>query len=194
MAIETCIDAIDSYRNTLCKSFVKHVGILGFPGGGKTWCMMYCLIYSISRGLKVTTAAMMCNCALQLGGIHIHKLFNLPIERLTPHRREELAIIKLMKYPKRIEFLRSIDVIFFDEMGQVSSEFLATFDIILRRIRNSNIYMGGVLFIFSMDHTQIQPIEGHHFLTSIHIIPCYKMVVLRNSVRAHNDPDFKRIQ
>ena len=54
--------------------------------------------------------------------------------------------------------------------------------------------MGGVLFIFSMDHTQIQPIEGHHFLTSIHIIPCYKMVVLRNSVRAHNDPDFKRIQ
>ena len=54
--------------------------------------------------------------------------------------------------------------------------------------------MGGVLFIFSMDHTQIQPIEGHPFLTSCHIIPCYKMVVLRNSVRAHYDPDFKRIQ
>lgn len=194
LAIETSIDAIDSYRNTLCKSFVKHVGILGFPGGGKTWCMMYCLIYSISCGLKVTTAAMMCNRALQLGGIHVHKLFNLPTERLTPHRRAELAIIKLMKCPKRIEFLRSIDVIFFDEMGQVSSEFLATFDIILRRIRNSNIYMGGVLFIFSMDHTQIQPIEGHPFLTSCHIIPCYKMVVLSNSVRAHNDPDFKRIQ
>ena len=128
--------------------------------------MMYCLLYSISRGLKVTTTAMMCNRALQLGGVHVHKLFLLPTERLTPHRRSELAIIKLMKSPKRIEFIRSIDVLFFDEMGQVSSEFLATFDIILRKIRNSNIYMGGVLFIFSMDHTQIQPIEGHPFLTS----------------------------
>ena len=194
LAIETCVDAIDAYRNTLQDSFIKHVGILGFPGGGKTWCMMYCLLYSISRGLKVTTTAMMCNRALQLGGVHAHKLFLLPTERLTPHRRSELAIIKLMKSPKRIEFIRSIDVIFFDEMGQVSSEFLATFDIILRKIRNSNIYMGGVLFIFSMDHTQIQPIEGHPFLTSCHIIPCYKMILLKNSVRAHNDLNFKRIQ
>ena len=48
LAIETTIDAIDLYRNTLNQSYVKHIGILGFPGGGKTWCMMYCLIYSIS--------------------------------------------------------------------------------------------------------------------------------------------------
>ena len=37
LAIETTIDAIDLYRNTLHQSFVKHIGILGFPGGGKTW-------------------------------------------------------------------------------------------------------------------------------------------------------------
>ena len=71
---------------------------------------------------------MMCNCALQLGWVHFHKLFMLPIEQLTPHRQSELAIIKLMKHLKRIEFLRAIDVIFFDEMGQVSSEFLTTFE------------------------------------------------------------------
>ena len=35
LAIETCVDAIDTYRNTLQQSFIKHVGILGFPGGGK---------------------------------------------------------------------------------------------------------------------------------------------------------------
>ena len=113
LAIKICINAIDSHRNALHQSFIKHVGILGFPGGGKTWCMMYCLIYSISCGLKVTTSTMMCNRALQLGGVHAHKLFNLPTERLTPHRRAELSIIKLMKCPKRLEFLRSIDVIFF---------------------------------------------------------------------------------
>ena len=79
-------------------------------------------------------------------------------------------------------------------MGQVSAEFLATFDIIFRKIRHSNIYMGGTLLIFSMDHTQIQPIEGHPFLTSCHIIPCFKMVNLKHSVRAANDEPFKRIQ
>ena len=36
----------------------------------------------------------------------------------------------------------------FDEMGQSSSEIIDMFDIIRRKIRNSNIYMGGVMIIF----------------------------------------------
>ena len=43
----------------------------------------------------------------------------------------------------------------FDEMGQYLAEVLDTFYIILQKTRNSNIYMGGVLIISSMDHTQI---------------------------------------
>ena len=54
--------------------------------------------------------------------------------------------------------------------------------------------MGGVLIIFSMDNTQIQPIGGHQFLTSCRIISCLKMAALENSVRASNDNIFKRTQ
>ena len=79
-------------------------------------------------------------------------------------------------------------------MGQVSSELLSTFDMILRKIRNSNIFMGGVLIIFTMDHTQIQPIGGRPFVTSCHFIPCFKTVALKHSVRASNDPSFQRLQ
>ena len=83
---------------------------------------------------------------------------------------------------------------FCDEMGQVPSEILATIDIILRRVRDSNIYLGGVLMIFTMDHTQIQPIGGRPILTSCHIITCFKMVALKHSVRASGDEVFTRIQ
>ena len=36
IAIETCVDAIDSYRNLMDQnSYTKNVGIRGSPGGGK---------------------------------------------------------------------------------------------------------------------------------------------------------------
>ena len=54
--------------------------------------------------------------------------------------------------------------------------------------------MGGVLIIFSMDHTQIHPIGGHPFLASCHIISCFKIVTIENSVQDSNDSIFKRIQ
>lgn len=196
-AIETCIETLDKYTNFARQTtYTKNIGIRGFPGAGKTWCMMYTVLYAISKGLKCTTSAMMCNRALQLGGIHAHKLFMLPPEQqqLTAHRRAELAIATLLKTPKKLHLLQTIDVIFWDEMGQVSAEMLNTFDIILKEIRKSNIYMGGVLFIFSMDHTQIQPVNGRPFLTSCNIISCYKMVALEHSVRASTDSNFKRIQ
>ena len=38
LAIQTCIKAIDDYRNVNRKgTFVKHVSIRGIPGAGRTW-------------------------------------------------------------------------------------------------------------------------------------------------------------
>ena len=79
-------------------------------------------------------------------------------------------------------------------MGQCSAEYLSTFDIIMRKVRNSNIFFEGILILFSIDHLQIQPISGVPFLTSCHIVPCFKMVLLEHFVRAANDEPFKRIQ
>ena len=71
LAITTCIDAIDYYRGTLSQgSYTKNVGIRGFSGGRKTWCMTYCALYAVSKGLRVTTTAMMAKRALQIGGTH----------------------------------------------------------------------------------------------------------------------------
>ena len=40
--------------------------------------------------------------SLQLGGIHVNQLFDMPTKyNLTPHRQEELEILNLMKKPKK---------------------------------------------------------------------------------------------
>ena len=71
---------------------------------------------------------------------------------------------------------------------------LAVISITLRRLRENSLYLGGLLVICKLDHLQIQAIESKPFLISAHIISCFSMVVLINSVRSSNDPSFQRIQ
>ena len=87
-AIKKCVETINEYCDVMrSKSFTKNIGIRGMPGGGKTYCGMYCLLYVISLGLKCNAMAMMCKRALQLGGIHAHQTFTIQTEEnMTPHR------------------------------------------------------------------------------------------------------------
>ena len=54
--------------------------------------------------------------------------------------------------------------------------------------------MGGLLLICTLDHKQLQPVTGRPFLLLAHIISCYRFVILKGSVWASNDYNFKRIQ
>ena len=188
IAITVTINAIDRYASLSSNNLsVKNIGIRGFPGGGKTWCGMYCLLYAMSKGLNCLPTAVMAKRATQLGGTHWHKFFCLPVEkRLTPHRIAEQAINKLLFDKVRYNAVMTLDVILADEFGQLSAEFISAIDIILRNLRKSNTIFGGVLIIGTLDHTQIQPWEGRPFLTSPQIIPTFTMVNLEYSVRTNN--------
>ena len=97
-------------------------------------CMMYFILYDISKGLKATSTAMMHKRALQLGGIRVHQLFNIKTkEILNLHRRVELSILNPIQKPQKTIFLRSIDMLAFDEMCKSSANVLATFGIILQK-------------------------------------------------------------
>ena len=195
-AVEKCSETIDSYCNgALHNNFVKSLCIRGYAGSGKSWTMQYVLLYAISKGLLCVTTAMMSRRSVFLGGKHLHILFLIPTDKnLSPHRLAELAITKLLRDPKRLSLLRKIDILFFDEIGQLPSELLAVIDIILRRIRDTNIFLGGVVIFGTIDHTQLQPVKGRPFLTSSHVITCFKMVMLTTSVRSFGDLPFQRLQ
>ena len=59
----------------------------------------------------------------------------------------ETALQSLIQNPVALNVLKMVDVLCLDEVGQISSEMLSCLDIILRRIRNNNIFLGGLLFI-----------------------------------------------
>ena len=88
----------------------------------------------------------------------------------------------MIQYPEKENILKCLDILFIDEIGQVPAELLSVIDIILRRIRNSQIVFGGVLVIGTMDHTQLQPVTGRPLLLSSLIITCFVMVKLETSV------------
>ena len=84
--------------------------------------------------------AMMAQRAIHLGGIHIHKLFALKVSgSMTLHQMADAGIDKLLKDPVLLHTLKNLHVLLIDEIGQVSAEMLAILDIILRKVRGSNI-------------------------------------------------------
>ena len=131
--VATCIHGTDFFIKSLSQgSNTKTIGVEGFPGGGKTCCILFILIYSFSYLLKVTSTAMVWNQDLWLGEIHVHQLFLILIEdNLTTHQQVELSVLKLLKNPNEMDFSLSMYVLLFYAMGQVSEEFLTIFDIIL---------------------------------------------------------------
>ena len=195
-ALSLGVDTIDKYcMGYVQNTFTKCLIIAGSPGTGKTFLEIILLMYAISKGLKCCITAIMSKRAIQLGGIHIHKLFCLPgHNKFTLHRLAEIALISLQLKIERFRFLQLLNVIFIDEIGQVSSELVSTLDIILRKLRNNDIFFGGLLIISTIDYKQLAPIKGKPFLTSPHILSCFVGYELKSSVRANDDENLERIQ
>ena len=99
-----------------------------------------------------------------------------------------------MRKPVLYNFLRTLDCLVIDEFAQSSAAMLSILDIILKRVRDTNMYMGGLLIFFTLDHLQTQPIRGRPLLTSPSMMPCFQMINLKTSVRAAANSNFRRIQ
>ena len=55
-----------------------------------------------------------------------------------------------------------MQVLFIDEVGQISSELMAILNVILRTIRKSTTYLVELLIISTLDHIQLPPVNGNH--------------------------------
>ena len=93
-----------------------------------------------------------------------------------------------------MNLLRIIDILFVDEIGQLRAGCFATREIIFFQVRESDTFMGGIIVISIMDHSQLQPASGRPFLISSHLITCYMIMKLETLVRAFGDMLFQRLQ
>lgn len=194
-AIENCVDAINEYINVFESKgkFVKCRVTHGAPGSGKSFIMQYSTLYAVSCGLKVATTAMMSCRAIHLGGQHVHKLFCINTKRdVSIQRKAELATLKLMQDTVKMNILLMTDVLFIEEVGQMSADLLSLLDLIIQNVRGNGIFMGGILLICTMDHSQLQPVNGRPFLVSSHIPSCFQMTKFEHSV-CTSEPDLQRL-
>ena len=88
----------------------------------------------------------------------------------------------------------TLDVLFIDELGQWSDGYIAVVDIILRCIRGSNAFFGGILVFATMDWKQLKPISGLPAMLSPSMITSFTFLDLGHSVRAGGDPNLQWIQ
>ena len=194
-AVKTCVESIQKYLSVMNVEHVKNIIVTGFPGSGKTFIMMHSVIYARSKGLTVFTTAMMSHRAIQLSGIHWHKLLCIPVDRsnnMSTYRKTEISVNKMeLHHPMRIKFLKSIDVLATDEIRQSSSNFDNVCDNIIRLICGANVHKANKLVIGTHDPTQLQPVRGFPFLVSPNVISCYKIAQIKNSARAQNQELFR---
>ena len=200
LAVEIGIRSIDKYLQQLgprAATQTKNLLIHGVPGSGKSYVAQYLNLYAISKGLRLVPTSIMGVRATNLGGEHMHRLFGLSTKKMANvSRMAELAVDKLNRKSQLcyLHTLLTIDVLLFDEFGQASAEQVKTLDILLRKVRNSNIPFGGVLFISTVDPAQFGPIKGLPLFLSSHILTDFVIVGLYTSVRAQGDALFCELQ
>ena len=64
---------------------------------------------------------------------------------MSAYKIAEAEISRLQRNPEKFNLLRMLDILFFDEIGQLSAEIFTEIEIILRRVRDSNTFMSGKL-------------------------------------------------
>lgn len=174
----------------------KNIIICGGPGNGKTTVSNEVCMYAFSQGLSGMVTSIVADRSKTLGGIHIHMLGSIPISernKISPGRAAETAIAAMYRKPELLYLWQRLDFLFIDEFGAVSAELFATIDIIVRHVKESNAFFGGMLLISSMDPRQLLPVTGLPLMMSMSIITEFTFTELRESVRAANDKNLQRI-
>ena len=202
LAIKTNAHSIDKYCGVMhdrqVLTYTKNVITHGAPGSGKSFVGQRSVLYTLTQGLRCISTCLMGARANAIGGIHCHILFCLSSQRkgatIYAYREAEACIGRIKRKKHILHALLTVDVIFLDEAGQISSEIVAVIDIILRKLRKSQMPFGGVLVIGTLDHTQLQPINAIPFLMSSLVLTSFTMVQLKESVRAAEDALFCEFQ
>ena len=181
-AMRECEDIICQYADPSNRFATKCFLFAGFAGTGKSYMLRHALCCAASLGLMVLASSFCAERAQEFGSGHLNSLLGLDVKG-TAKQLAAKAVRKLNRKPLQLFLLQTCDILFIDEFGNVSARFLSAMDMILRRVRDRNEYMGGVLIIASIDVNQMPSVEEIPGLVSSLILTNYRSFLLTKSVR-----------
>lgn len=142
----------------LAKNFVenthRNLFLTGRAGTGKTTFLRYIKQHSQKRLVVVAPTGV---AAINAQGVTIHSFFQLPFGPILPNIPDRNA--KNFKFNKRkIDILRSLDLLIIDEISMVRADLLDGIDQILRRFNDKNKPFGGIQLLMIGDVQQLAPV------------------------------------
>lgn len=139
----------------------RNIFLTGKAGTGKTTFLHKLKESSPKRMVVVAPTGV---AAINAGGVTIHSFFQLPFGPLISGRMageqnitlENRFIHKFSK--KKINIIKSIDLLVIDEVSMVRADLLDGIDGVLKRYKNRNLPFGGVQILLIGDLQQLPPV------------------------------------
>jgi ATP-dependent exoDNAse (exonuclease V) alpha subunit len=132
----------------------RHIFLTGKAGTGKT-TFLHRIRDQVPKRMAVVAPTGV--AAINARGVTIHSLFQLPFGVLTPDRiRAELP--KRRFSGKKINLLKSLDLLVIDEISMVRADVLDALDAVLRRYRRNRRPFGGLQLLMIGDLHQLPPV------------------------------------
>jgi len=135
----------------------KNIFLTGKAGTGKTTFLQQIKKDSLKRMVVVAPTGV---AAINAGGMTIHSFFQLPFGPMIPGKtREEIRKKKFSR--KKINLIKSLDLLVIDEISMVRADLLDAIDEVLRRYGDYRKPFGGVQLLMVGDLHQLPPVVRH---------------------------------
>ena len=166
MAQQTFVNQKLEFVEELVLFTDSHIFLTGKAGTGKTTFLRNLQTKTYKRMVVVAPTGV---AAINAGGQTIHSFFQLPFGPQIPENAQNTMawgkmsakskaaqLQKLNK--KKINLIRSLDLLIIDEISMVRADVLDAIDAVLRRVRRSSKPFGGVQLLMIGDVHQLAPV------------------------------------
>ena len=140
----------------------SHIFLTGKAGTGKTTFLKNLPLKTYKRMVVVAPTGV---AAINAGGQTIHSFFQLPFGPQLPenalgrgYNAKSLAAQYQKLNKKKINLMRSLDLLIIDEISMVRADVLDAIDAVLRRVRRSQKPFGGLQLLMIGDVHQLAPV------------------------------------
>ncbi len=158
------MSSLSNYELELAWDFANYTGrnifLTGKAGTGKTTFLHRLKKESLKRIVVVAPTGV---AAINAGGVTIHSFFQLPFGPIIPGKENEVKRDFKYKFNrKKIDIIRSMDLLVIDEISMVRADLLDAIDSVLRKYKNKKKVFGGTQVLMIGDMQQLAPVVKEH--------------------------------
>ena len=133
----------------------RNVFLTGKAGTGKTTFLHRLKSTTLKRMVVVAPTGV---AAINAKGVTIHSFFQMPFGPIIPGQSQDKTAQQRKFNKKKIDIIRSLDLVVIDEISMVRADLLDGIDQVLRRYKDRNKVFGGAQILMIGDLQQLSPV------------------------------------